>query len=145
MNVSKEFLLEAVGLSLLVMLLLLGVNVFERGVRLITLVEERQEKKISALEEYEITRYDGLEIDGVTARNYIRQMVTEYGLPVILQGERDGISIETKEECALLREMETSYYVAPMALYECSVIRDENESVSGVWIGRVQEGEGEYE
>ena len=56
MQVSKEFLLEAVGLSLLVGLLLLGVKLFDRAYSLMTWFETEQEKQLEKMQEYEITQ-----------------------------------------------------------------------------------------
>ena len=75
MQVSKEFLLEAVGLSLLVGLLLLGVKLFDRACSLMTWFETEQEKQLEKMQEYEITQYENRTIDGITAVNYIKNMV----------------------------------------------------------------------
>ena len=82
MTVSKEFLLEAVGLSILVALLLISVQLFQRAQKLTALLEEEQEHQITELEEYEIVKYDGLTVDGMTAINYIKRMTGYYNLLV---------------------------------------------------------------
>ena len=49
MNVSKEFLMEAVGLSLLVALILISMQMFERAMKMTALLEERQEQQMMTL------------------------------------------------------------------------------------------------
>ncbi len=129
MHVSKEFLMEAVGLSLLVALILISMQMFRRAVQLSSLLEENQEQQIAELEEYEIVRYDGLLIDGMTAVGYIKRMVGGYDLTVHVTTEEGKCVISDRSEYPELRNVESEKYINPMAKYRCEVIRDENESI----------------
>ena len=88
MHISKEFLLEAVGLSLLVALMLISMQLFHKATKITTLLEEGQERQIAEMEEYEIVKYDGLFVDGMTAVNYAKKMTGLYNLPVKIITEK---------------------------------------------------------
>lgn len=133
MSVSKEFLMEAAGLTILVALLFVGVQVFQRAVKLTNLLEEGQEQQISELEEYEIIKYDGLKIDGMTAVNYIKRMTGSYAMVVELETV-EGSFVITKEDYSELKDSTSKKYVSPLAMYECEVLRDENRSIAKIKI-----------
>lgn len=138
-HISKEFLMEAVGLSLLVALLLISVRIFERTVHMTDLVKEEQEQRILELEEYEITQYDGRYLDGMTAIGYIKNMVDNYEIPVTVTTEQHSYIVETPELYTSFRTPESVYYIHPLALYLCDVCRDENGSIAEIKI-TVKEG-----
>lgn len=133
MSVSKEFLMEAAGLTILVALLFVGVQVFQRAVKLTNLLEEGQEQQISELEEYEIIKYDGLRIDGMTAVNYIKRMTGSYAMVVELE-TTEGSFVITKEDYSELKDSTSKKYVSPLAMYDCEVLRDENRSIAKIKI-----------
>ena len=141
MHVSKEFLLEAVGLSLLVALILISMQMFQRATKITSLLEDGQEKQIMELEEYEIVKYDGLLIDGMTAISYIKKMVGTYELPVRVTTTQKEFLVEEKEDCDALRDIESVKYINPLAKYHCEVSRDENEVITEVRIKVEKKGE----
>ena len=134
MRVSKEFLMEAVGLSLLVALILISVQMFQRANKITTLLEQEQERQIRELEEYEIVRYDGFQIDGITAIGYIKTLVGTYEIPAQVTTENSTFIIKEKEEYSSLRDPNSSNYIFPLSLYLCKVVRDENGSIIEVKI-----------
>lgn len=134
MRISKEFLMEAVSLSLLVALILISVQMFQRANKITTLLGEGQEKKIAELQEYEIVRYDGFQIDGMTAIGYIKTMVGTYQIPVIVTTEKNSFVVKEKENYASLRDPDSDTYIHPLSLYLCEVVRDENESIKEIKI-----------
>lgn len=140
MSISKEFLLEAVGLSILVALLFISVQLFQRAARLTALLEEGQEQQITELEEYEIIRYDGLKFDGLTAVNYIKRMTGSYHLTVELENTKGSFTIK-KEDYNELRNSNSEKYVSPLATYACEVLRDENQAISKIRITVERSGE----
>lgn len=133
MSVSKEFLMEAVGLTILVALLFVGVQVFQRAVKLTNLLEEGQEQQISELEEYEIIKYDGLRIDGMTVVNYIKRVTGSYAMVVELE-TTEGSFVIKKEDYSELKDSTSKKYVSPLAMYDCEVLRDENRAISKIKI-----------
>ena len=126
MHISKEFLIEAVGLSLLVALIFVGMQMFQRAMKITTLLGKEQEEKIVMLEEYELTKYDGLVIDGMTAISYIKKTVGGYDVPVIVEYGQDVFYITSWEELSMLRDINSELYISPYSTYRCKVIRDEN-------------------
>lgn len=134
MHVSKEFLLEAVGLSLLVVLILISMQMFQRATKITSLLEEEQENQIMELEEYEIVKYDGLLIDGMTAISYIKRMVETYELPVSVITVKSEFVVTEKEEYECLRNIDSQMYINPLAKYQCQVSRDENDVITEIRI-----------
>ena len=84
------------------------------------------------LEEYEIVKYDGFILDGMTAVNYIKNMVNEYELPVIVEVEQRTFVVSGREELGLLRDVDSEKYISPYATYRCEVVRDENEVIKEI-------------
>jgi len=134
MNISREFLLEAVGLSLMVALLLVGVKMFQRTSDFIAAIDREQEQSIAEMKEYELVRYDEMIIDGITAIGYIKMVVGEYQIPVYVETSENSFLITDKKEYAGIRNLTSPYYMDTLALYQCTVIRSENESVERVEI-----------
>lgn len=141
MNISKEFLLEAVGLSLLVALLLIGMQMFKKTIKITTLMERKQEETISNLEEYELVKYDDMLIDGITALGYIKNVVGEYHITVIVEEKQRKFSITERDEFGLLRDVDSEKYINPYGFYQCKVIRNENDVITEINLVREQEGE----
>ena len=141
MHVSKEFLLEAVGLSLVVALILISVQMFQRATKITALLEEGQERQITELEEYEIVKYDGLLVDGMTAISYVKKMTGVYGLPVKLRTATGEFVVTKMEEYKELRNITSEKYINPLAKYLCEVVRDENEVVSEIKISVETKGD----
>ena len=134
MHISKEFLMEAVGLSLVVALLLIGMQVFNRAMKITSSLEERQEEKIAEIEEYEIVQYDGLVLDGMSAIGYIKKMIGNYGLMVHVVTETEEFVISDRSEYQEMRDSSSKKYINPLAKYRCMVIRDENDVITSVEI-----------
>ena len=138
MHISKEFLMEAVGLSLLMALILISMQMFQRSMRLTSLVEEEQRRQIMELEEYEIVKYEDLLIDGMTAINYIKKIIGTYGLPVYVSTEKGIFTVTEQSECAELRDIASDKYINPLKKYRCKVERDENGVINNI---RIEKGE----
>lgn len=132
MHISKEFLMEAVGLALLVALILIGMQLFQKAVQVTSLLEQEQKQKISELEEYEIIQFDGLQMDGMTAISYIKKMIGTYNLPVCVDAGSGEFMVTGRNQYSRLREPEDEMYMNPLAMYRCVVSRDANEVITGV-------------
>lgn len=133
--------MEAVGLSLLVALILISMQMFQRAVKITTLLEKGQEQQILELEEYEIIKYDGLLIDGMTAISYIKKMTGTYELPVCIITSNGEFVISDTAEYVDLRDISSEKYINPLAKYRCEVVRDENEVITELRIGIEKEGD----
>lgn len=141
MNISKEFLMEAVGLSLLVALILIGMQMFHKTIKITTLLQNHQEESITQLEEYDLVKYEDLLLDGMTVLGYIKNVVGEHRLPVIVEEKQKKFSVTERAEFGLLRDVESEKYICPYALYKCKVIRDENDVITEINLVREQEGD----
>lgn len=140
MHISKEFLLEAVGLSLVVALILISMQVFQRAVKITTILEQNQEQQIAELEEYEIVKYDGLQIDGMTAISFIKRVTGIYGIPVNVITAKGEFYVLEQSQYAALRDINSDRYINPLAKYQCEVIRDENEVIAEIKIEMERNG-----
>lgn len=132
MHISKEFLMEAVGLSLLVALIFISMQMFQRAMKITTLLGNEQEEKIIMLEEYELIKYDGLIIDGMTAVSYIKKTVGGYEVPVTVESGQETFSVKSREEFSFLRDIASEMYMSPYSMYQCKVVRDENSVISEI-------------
>lgn len=141
MNISKEFLMEAVGLSLLVALILIGMQMFHKTIKITTLLQNNQEESITQLKEYDLVKYEDLLLDGMTVLGYIKNVVGEHQLPVIVEEKQKKFSVTERAEFGLLRDVESEKYICPYALYKCKVIRDENDVITEINLVREQEGD----
>lgn len=133
--------MEAVGLSLLVALILISMQMYQRAAKITTLLENGQEQQIAELEEYEIVKYDGILIDGMTAVSYIKRMTGTYELPVYITNLTGEYVISDYTECTDLRNISSEKYINPLAKYRCEVVRDENKVIKELRIGIEKEGE----
>jgi len=140
MHISKEFLLEAVGLSLMVALILISMQLFQRAVKITTLLEKDQERQMTELEEYEIVKYDGFQMDGMTAVSYIKKMVGTYEIPVKVVTAEEEFAVTEQSQCVNLRNAGSAQYVNPFAKYRCEVVRDENKVITEIKIQMEQKG-----
>ena len=140
MHISKEFLLEAVGLSLVVALILISMQIFQRSAKLTATFEKSQEQQIAELEEYEIVKFDGMQMDGVTVISYIKKMIGTYELPVWILKEKGVFVISDTSQYVSLRDADSELYINPFGKYRCEVIRDENEAISEIKIHVEKEG-----
>lgn len=143
MHVSKEFLMEAVGLSLLVALILCSVHLFQRATRLTGLLEEEQEQQMTRLEEYDLVKYDGLLVDGMTAVSYTKMVTGVYHIPVNIKTEQGQFVVNKQEEYVNLRDISSEQYVNPLAKYLCKTVRNENGAIVEITIAVKMEGEEE--
>lgn len=141
MHISKQFLIEAVGLILTVSLILTGVKLYQRANRMVTIMGQRQNKQIQQMEEYEIVKYEGSVIDGTTAVAYIKYLVGTYGLPVTITTAGGTFQVAGHLQYANLRNMESEQYINPLGRFQCEVFRDENSAIIGASLMYCKEGE----
>ena len=132
--------MEAVGLSLLVALIFVSMQMFQRAVKVSTLLNAEQEEKIIMLEEYEIVKYDGLLVDGLTAVGYIKKMVGTYELPIAVEAGEESFYVTKREEFEMLRDIDSEKYISPYAIYRCLIVRDENEVITEIKLLNEQGG-----
>lgn len=141
MHISKQFLIEAVGLILTVSLILTGVRLYQRANSVVTIIEQRQDRQLQQMEEYEIVKYEGCAIDGITAVAYIKHLVGTYGLPVTITTAGGTFQVAGRLQYANLRDMQSEQYINPLGRFQCEVLRDENSAIVGASLMYCKEGE----
>lgn len=132
MGVVKEWLLGFAIIVLTVLLLAIGIQIYERSERIADKVIESQDKTLKQEEEYEMTKYDGLPINGSLALNHTKVVVSEYHVPVtVVRGTNEAV-VSTSAQFPDLRRLSSPLYLNPMKDYEHSVVRDENDVIVGI-------------
>ena len=141
MQVSKQFLLDAVGLILTISLILTGVRLYRKAEQAVGILEKRQSRQLQNLEEYEVVKYEGYYIDGTTVLGYIRNLVGNYDLPVTVTTGKGTFRITERSQCANLRNKDSEQYINPLGTYLCEVLRDENSAIVGASLVYFERGE----
>ena len=131
MSVVQKFLLGAAGLILTISLITLGVQMFEKSKQVADRMAKEQENIAVALEEQGITKYDGYEINGSTAINYIK-VVNAAGVDVEVTTSNGTFTVSDDSLYSSLRDMHSDKYINPLMKYRCTVVRDENNNVTKV-------------
>lgn len=141
MQISKQFLLDAVGLVLTVSLIMTGVHLFRRTERTIQKMQYRQTRQLETLEEYDAVKYDGYQVDGATAFHYVKNMVGDYGIPITITTVAGSVRITERSQYASMRDTESKAYLNPFEQFLCEVQRDENDAIVGANLTSVGKGE----
>ena len=133
MSVVQKFLLGAAGLLLTVSLIALGVQMFEKGKKVADIMSNEQDNIAVALEEQGITKYDGYQINGSTAINYIK-VVNAAGVVVEITTSNGTFTVSDDMLYASLRDIHSDKYINPLKEYQCTVVRDENNTIIKVML-----------
>ena len=131
MQISRQFLIDAVGLLLTVSLILMGMKLYQKAERAAGILEERQNRQLQELEEYEIVKYEGYSIGGTTALAYIKNLVGNYGLPVTVTTASGTFQVTERSQYGNMRDMESEQYINPLEKFSCELLRDENDAIMG--------------
>ena len=137
MSVVQKFLLGAAGLLLTVSLITLGLQMFEKGKKVANIMSSEQDRITVTLEEQNITKYGGHEINGSTAMNYIK-VVNAAGIAVEITTENRTFTVSDDSLYASFRDMHSDKYINPLKEYQCTVVRDENNAILKVVLMYVQ-------
>lgn len=131
MSVIQKFLLGAAGLLLTISLIAIGVQMFEKGKKVADIMVKEQEGVAVALEEQEITKYDGYQINGSTAINYIK-VVNAAGVDVEITTSKGTFTVSDDTLYASFRDIHSDKYINPLIEYRCTVVRDANNTIMKV-------------
>ena len=131
MSVIQKFLLGAAGLLLTISLITLGIQMFEKGKTVADMMAKEQDSIAVVLEEQGITKYDGYEINGSTAINYIK-VVNAAGINVEITTSNGTFTVSDDTLYASLRDIHSDKYINPLKEYACTVVRDENNAIMKV-------------
>ena len=128
MSVVQKFLLGAASLLLTISLITLGVRMFEKSKTIADTMANEQEGIAIALEEQGITKYDGYQINGSTAINYIK-VVNAAGVDVEVTTSNGTFTVSDDTLYASFRDMHSDKYINPLMEYRCTVVRDANNMI----------------
>lgn len=128
MSVVQKFLLGAASLLLTISLIAIGVQMFEKGKKVADVMVNKQEGVAVALEEQGITKYDGYQINGSTAINYIK-VVNAAGVDVEVTTSNGTFTVSDDTLYASFRDMHSDKYINPLMEYRCTVVRDTNNVI----------------
>lgn len=133
MSVVKEFILFAAGLVITVSLAMIGFKVYSKAAEIGKNIVEQEENSIRELKEYEITRFDGTEIDGSRAISYVKKMYASEGITVEVRTEKKSFVMD-EISAACIRDTSSVYYMNPLKKYHVTVRFDENDAVNKITV-----------
>lgn len=128
MSVVQKFLLGAAGLLLTISLIAVGLQMFEKSKKVADMMAKEQDSVAVALEEQGITKYDGYQINGSTAINYIK-VVNAAGVDVEVTTANGTFIVSDDTLYASFRDMHSDKYINPLMEYRCTVVRDANNVI----------------
>ena len=128
MSVVQKFLLGATGLLLTISLIAVGLQMFEKSKKVADMMAKEQDSVAVALEEQGITKYDGYQINGSTAINYIK-VVNAAGVDVEVTTANGTFIVSDDTLYASFRDMHSDKYINPLMEYRCTVVRDANNVI----------------
>ena len=139
MSEARKFLLMAVGLIATVVLIYVGIGILNRAKGLSDTITEKQDQDLTSAQEYDLVKYDGYTINGSTALNYAKVVVSKYEVPVWIKkgsgaSETTEVISQTSDFTAMRDVTETTKYVNPLKEYICTVVRDANDAVDRIEI-----------
>ncbi|MBR6359411.1 MAG: hypothetical protein IKS11_07155 [Lachnospiraceae bacterium] len=145
MNVVKEFILLAAGLILTVALAITGFQIFRNADRMGHALSESGQKRLEEFSEYELNKYEGLEVSGSRIITYVKQLNSEYDAEILLTvsnpASGEGFTYELSEAPGwqALRDTSSVYYINPLKKYTVTVVKDENAALESVVIRQTEE------
>lgn len=132
MSAGLKIFLGAVSLTVTAILIGLSFKLLARTENMSNSVIEEQDRVIQSEKEYNVVKYDGYEISGSVAINYIKTVVSDYEITVVIVKGTDSVTVSEAEQFAELRRIDSGYYLNPLKEYACKVSRDVNEEISSV-------------
>lgn len=142
MDVTKEFILMAAGLIMTVSLIFAGFSVYRKASETGMILAERQEKKISAIADFELNKYEGLSINGSKILRYVKQMSSTYDADIMItvaNPEEYTYKISELDSLGSLRKVDSKEYINPLRYYTVTVNKDDNAAVCSIEIKQLQE------
>lgn len=135
-DAARKMLYGAAALALTVMIIYIAFNIFDRANHTADNIEENQAYTEQVTREYGVVKYDGLSISGSTAITYIKQLIGVHEVPVELLTSNMGGSARavSASDYSAFRDINSTYYINPMAMYDVSVERDTNDVIVKVLI-----------
>lgn len=127
-----QYLKLAVGLIFTVGLILIGVALFNRVSSTASIIKEQQEKELSAIEESNITKYDGQLIKGAEAVNYIKQNYDD--VQIFVTNSAGTTFVAAESQFSDYKKITSTYYISPVDSFEVNVTRSASGHINKVTI-----------
>ena len=134
MDIAKKWLYGSATLVVTMLIIGVGFTIFSKTKLFSDGVIQGQDRELQLEQEYDIVKYDGYKINGSVALNYLKTMVTEHDLSVVIEKGSTKITITSSSDFASLRDINHDSYLNPMKEYLCTVERDENDAISKIII-----------
>lgn len=145
MNVVKDFLLMAAGLIITVSLAMMGFKIYRGAESTGNAIVQREQKRFEDFTDYELTKYEGLEVSGSKIVRYVKELSSEYDTDVYIT-VRNGDSnrnftylLEDAEGWQDLRDTSSDYYINPLKKFTVKVLKDDNDMLQRVVIAQKEE------
>lgn len=137
MSEAKKMLLASVGLLFTVALIFAGYSIFNRSMTAANNFGEQQDRTAQAIDEYPITKFDGYKVSGSVAINLIKEIIGSYDSITVTVKTAEtpvGFTVVDSTYFSSFRNIDSSYYINPVALYLVTVARDGNDVITSVLI-----------
>lgn len=129
MSAGRKLLIEFAAISITLILIGLGIAIATRSQALSDTVLRSQDNQLQAEQEHAVVKYDGIPINGSLAVNYVKEVVSEYDIPVAIKKSGTIVRITSSEQFSELRDVDSTSYLHPFKEYECAVLRDVNDVI----------------
>ena len=137
MDIPGKIILGAAGLIMTGVLIGLGFKVMDRTEALSNSVVEEQDKVLQTERVYNVVKYDGYDINGSVAVNYVKTVVSDYDIAVEIVKGAASVTVNEAEQFAKLRRIDSEYYLNPLKEYTCEVNRDVNDEITSVMLTEI--------
>jgi len=136
MSEAKKMLLGAFGLMLTVALVFVGYAIFSRSMDVTDNITQGQMNTSKLIDEYPIMKFDGYEINGSQVIYYTKDVVGTYKVPVTIKTVKvpGGFTVRDVSLYDSFRNINSNYYINPLASYKVAVERDDNDVIVSVTI-----------
>lgn len=132
MSAAEKVVVGAVSLVITLLAIALGFKMVNRTEEMSDIVVEEQDRTLQKEREYNVIKYDGYDINGSIAVNYVKTLVSEQEIEVVIVKGANTVTVTETGQFAGLRRIDSEYYLNPLKEYTCEVVRDVNEEISSV-------------
>lgn len=136
MQISRQFIIEAVGLMITVAFLSMGIGMYKRAYATVEVIRDRQERMLLEAQQFDLIRYEGEKISGSEAVSYVKNVFNEYPVEIYIKTDVKEFILDDVN-CALLREPQSVFYINPLKKYSCILQKDLNGIIDRVEICQV--------
>ena len=136
-NVLKGILIGA-GIILTCFIVSKGLSAYQKASDTTRIATDNMNDFANELSEYELTKFDGLDIGGDDVINFFGKHLGGYSsdetAPIYINiiTSQSNYTYVNGAYAAEIKNFTSARYVKPVAMFTCSVIRDRNKVVVGI-------------